>query len=79
LDNIAAAENATNPIPESSSGESIYLHKIKETYGDAITSDSQSTQLENIKSAANGELKRFHACQDVTEDMDILAWYESVK
>jgi hAT family C-terminal dimerisation region len=82
LDYIAAAENATNPIPESSCGESIHLHEIKDLYGDVTTSDSQSTQLENIKSAANEALKlvdALYACQDVREDMDVLTWYESVK
>jgi hypothetical protein len=29
LDYIAAAENATNPIPESSCGESMHLHEIR--------------------------------------------------
>jgi hypothetical protein len=82
LDYIEAAANATNPIPESSCGESIYLQEINDLYGDATTSDYQSTQLENIKSVANEELKHFHAscsCNDVKEDVDVLAWYESVK
>jgi hypothetical protein len=35
---IAAAENATNPIPESSCGESIHLHEVKDLY---ITSFQQ--------------------------------------
>jgi hypothetical protein len=38
--NRAAAENTTNPIPESSCGESIHLHEMKDLYGDATTSDS---------------------------------------
>jgi hypothetical protein len=71
LDYIAAAENATNPIPESICGESMHLHEIKDLYGDATASDSQSTQLDNIKSLCS--------CQDVKEDVDVLAWYESVK
>jgi hypothetical protein len=41
---IAAAEKATIPIPGSSCGESIYLNEIEDLYGDATTSDSQSTQ-----------------------------------
>jgi hypothetical protein len=60
----------------------MHLHEIKDLYGDATASDSQSTQLDNIKSAANKELKIFHAlcsCQDVKEDVDVLAWYESMK
>jgi hypothetical protein len=56
LDYIAAVENAANPIPESSCGESIHLHEIQELFGDATTSDSQGTPLENIKSATNEEL-----------------------
>jgi hypothetical protein len=82
LDYIAAAENATNPIPGSSCRESIHLHEIKDFYGDTTTSDSQCTQLENIKSAATEELKQFRALcsfQDVKEDVDVLALYESVK
>jgi hAT family C-terminal dimerisation region len=82
LDYMAAAENATNPIPESICGESMHLHEIKDLYGDATASDSQSTQLDIIKSAAKEDLKIVHAlrsCQDVKEDVDALAWHESVK
>jgi hypothetical protein len=40
LDYTAAAENATNPIPESICGETIHLHEIKGLNGDATTSDA---------------------------------------
>jgi hypothetical protein len=59
-----------------------YLHEIRDLYGDTTTSYSESTHLENIKAAANEELKIFHAlcsCLDVKEDVDFLAWYERVK
>jgi hypothetical protein len=60
----------------------VVVHEMKDLCGDATTSNSQNTLLENIKSAANEDQKLFHAlysCQDVREDMDVIAWYESVK
>jgi hypothetical protein len=59
LEYIAIAENATNTIPRSSCGESIHLHEIKDLYRNAVTSESQSTQLENRKSEAKEELTFF--------------------
>jgi hypothetical protein len=63
LDNIAAAENTENPIPEAICGESINMDEMKDSYRDEANFDSHGTLLENIKFAANDGINFMHvAC-----------------
>jgi hypothetical protein len=43
LDYIVAAEHAANHISESTCGEGVHLHEIKDLYGVTTTSNSEST------------------------------------
>ena len=82
LDYIAAAENAANPITEPSCDKNVLLVEMNELYGDAPVSNSNGSNLDLIKAAATEELKMFHnLCfgLDITEGVDVLTWYESVK